>query len=97
MVDSILKDLKQTEWINEGGRLARVLGAELSRLPAIQNIEVSQIPVPILSGVQMPACLVELGFITNPSEEKRLRDRSYTKQLAKALTRGIMNFFESYR
>lgn len=97
MVDSILKDLKQTERINEGGRLARVLGKELARLPGVLHMEAGQIPAPILLGVKMPACLVEMGFMTNPSEEKRLRDRTYSKRLAKALARGVMAFIQSYR
>lgn len=97
MVDSILKDLKQTERINEGGRLARVLGKELARLPGVRHMEAGQIPAPILLGVKMPACLVEMGFMTNPSEEKRLRDRTYSKRLAKALARGVMAFIQSYR
>jgi len=93
----ILNDLKRTEWINEGGRLARALGAELASLPGGSGFEVGQIPAPILLGVKMPACLVELGFITNPSEEKRLRYRSYCKRLARAMARGVMVFFQSYR
>ncbi len=96
MVRLILKDLTWTERINEGGRLARAIGMELAFLPEGSHREVSQILSPVLLGAQMPACLVELGFITNPSEEKRLRDRSYCKRLAKAMARGIVAFLRSY-
>ncbi len=41
----------------------------------------------------MPASLVELAFITNPTEENLLSDEDYQKNLAMALAVGIARFF----
>lgn len=44
---------------------------------------------------RMPAALVELGFISNPAEEARLRDEVFRARLAQALADGIMGFLVS--
>lgn len=50
-------------------------------------------PFWILVGAQMPAVLVEVGFITHPAEGKRLTSRSYHKRFAKGLADGIEQYF----
>jgi N-acetylmuramoyl-L-alanine amidase len=37
----------------------------------------------------MPATLVELGFLTNYAEERRLRSAAYRQKLARAIAQGI--------
>ena len=44
----------------------------------------------------MPSILVELGFISNPAEEKRLKSTVFQKNLAEAIYRGIHNFKRRY-
>ncbi len=46
----------------------------------------------VLKGGQVPATLVEMGFLTDPQEEKRLCDPSYQYTLARAVTRGIRHY-----
>ena len=42
----------------------------------------------------IPSCLVECGFISNPEEEKKLRDPAYQQLLAQAVARGTAAYFE---
>jgi N-acetylmuramoyl-L-alanine amidase len=44
----------------------------------------------VLIGAHMPSILIEVAFITNPTEEKRLRTRAYQKALAEGIAQGIM-------
>ncbi len=46
----------------------------------------------VLIGAHMPSILVEVAFITNPSEEKRLATRAYQKALAEGVARGITDY-----
>jgi hypothetical protein len=46
----------------------------------------------VLVGAAMPAVLVELGFISNPDEEKKLQDPAYRGQLVDALARAIAKY-----
>ena len=44
----------------------------------------------VLVGAYMPAVLIELGFLSHAEEERRLGDRSYQRQLARALGDAIL-------
>ncbi len=46
----------------------------------------------VLIGAHMPSILVEVAFLTNPSEEKRLATRDYQKALAEGIARGITDY-----
>ncbi len=50
-------------------------------------------PFWILVGAQMPAVLVEVGFITHPKEAQRLVNRTYQKRFAEGLANGINQYF----
>jgi N-acetylmuramoyl-L-alanine amidase len=50
-------------------------------------------PFWVLVGAQMPAVLVEVGFITHPTEAKRLVNSNYQKKLALGLANGVERYF----
>lgn len=50
-------------------------------------------PFWVLVGAQMPAVLVEVGYITNPTEAKRMKTRRYQKLIAKGIADGVDSFF----
>jgi len=52
-------------------------------------------PFWVLVGAQMPAVLVEVGFISNPTEAKRLVDDNYRKRMAKGMADGIERYFRN--
>ena len=39
-----------------------------------------------------PSVLVELGFLSNPSEEEKLQNPEYREQLVEALVRAVMRY-----
>lgn len=43
----------------------------------------------ILNGTQMPTCLVEVGFISNPNDASKIKDSSFLDTVAKSITKGI--------
>ncbi len=50
-------------------------------------------PFWVLVGAQMPSVLVEIGFMTHPSEAKRLVSSKYQKKIAHGLGNGIERYF----
>ncbi len=50
-------------------------------------------PFWVLVGAQMPAVLIEVGFITNPTEARRLVSKNYQKHLAKGIADGVERYF----
>jgi N-acetylmuramoyl-L-alanine amidase len=49
----------------------------------------------VLKAPDIPSVLVETAFISNPDEERRLRDEAYQDRLADALMRGIVQYFRA--
>ncbi len=47
----------------------------------------------VLVGAQMPSCLLEVSYISNPEEEKLLSQESYRMQIAQSIVEGIKNYF----
>jgi len=54
---------------------------------------VEQAGFAVLKAPDIPSVLVETAFISNPDEERRLRDEAYQDRLADALMRGIVQYF----
>lgn len=91
-VDLILWEMAQAQHLNESARLARLVEGEMrTRLPMSPRA-IQQAPFRVLVGANMPAVLVEMGFITNPTEEKRLNTPEYQAQVVNALVSAIVRF-----
>ena len=89
VVGSILGDLIRTEHLRESSDLAAALQRGLAKLQG-ESRGVKQAPFVVLTGVNMPAALVEIGFVTNAAEVKRLGQRDAQSALAKALAAALV-------
>jgi len=50
----------------------------------------------VLTAPDIPSALVELGCLSNPAEERLLRQRSYQQKLARGLVRAVETFFAAH-
>jgi len=94
---AILWDMAQTEFLNESSFLAEMVQVNLCRDIEAEDRGVKQAPFLVLMGAAMPAILVEVGFITNPTEEKRLASGEVQDAIARSLFRSIAGFEEILR
>lgn len=92
LVEGILDDLAQKAYLKDSERLAVAVLGQLNKLGAIKQRGVKQAPFVVLRGAAMPAVLVESAFISNPKEEAKLRDPTFRRKLAEAITRGVQRF-----
>ena len=96
----ILNDLMLNTKINESNRLAHEVQRGLisglkKKYKRVKNLGVKQAPFYVLIGAQMPAILIETGFITNYTEKKRLMSRKYREYLAEGICAGIKAYIKS--
>lgn len=96
-IQAILWDLTQTKAHHESARLAEVMNENLVRATGGGDRGVKQAPFIVLMGATMPAVLVEIGFISNPKEERKLSRTSGQSQIAAAISRGIKGFDTALR
>jgi N-acetylmuramoyl-L-alanine amidase len=92
VLKTILWDLMQSEFLTESSRLAEVVQDAMTRSLRIPNRGVKQAGFYVLGGAAMPAILVEIGFVTNPREERRLREPKYRDEIARAIFSGIAEY-----
>ncbi len=99
-LQTILNDLMLNTKISESSKLAhQVHKGMFNRLKksyqGVKSLGVKQAPFYVLIGAEMPAILVEMGFITNPTERKRLLSRAYLEALAQGIVEGIADYIAS--
>src|SRR5689334_24645872 len=68
-----------------------------SKSPGIRDRGVKKAPFVVLIGANMPSILAEISFISNPGDEKRLRNAEYRQRIAESLYRGISRDRKSTR
>jgi N-acetylmuramoyl-L-alanine amidase len=92
----ILWDMAQSAFIKQSSQLAENIQKELNSLLRTRNRGIKQAPFKVLTGVACPAILVEIAFISNPSEERKLKTEEFQNNVARAIYRGIANFLKNY-
>ena len=92
IVKTILWELAQSEFQAESSRLAETVLDSMTESLRIPNRGVKQAGFYVLGGAAMPAILVEIGFVTNPKEEKRLKDSRYRDEIARAIVSGLADY-----
>jgi len=95
-LEMILWDLAQSAFLKESSVLAEIVQDNLNDALDIANRGIKQAPFRVLMGATMPAVLIEVAFITNPEEEKRLRDAAFKDRLSDAILASIQRFHEKY-
>jgi N-acetylmuramoyl-L-alanine amidase len=91
-LSAILGDMIATEHLVESQEFARLALGELLSEGGGVSRGVKQAPFVVLMGVQMPAALVEIGFITNAREERALAAEAERDRIAAGIARAVREF-----
>jgi N-acetylmuramoyl-L-alanine amidase len=90
---SVLLDLSQTASISASMTAAEKVLVELDRVGQVRKPAVQQAGFLVLKSPDIPSMLIETAYISNPGEEKRLKDRRHQDKLANAIHGGIRDYF----
>jgi N-acetylmuramoyl-L-alanine amidase len=82
----------QNSYLERSRILARMISSRLSAVNSIKTVRVQGAPLAVLQGAHMPAILIETGYLTNPAEEKNLRNSRFLADIAAEISRGIEEF-----
>ncbi|RKH39426.1 N-acetylmuramoyl-L-alanine amidase family protein, partial [Corallococcus sicarius] len=93
----ILDDLARTEAHSDASRLAYAIHPRLVARSGAADRGVQQAPFFVLTGVEAPAVLIEVGFISHPQEGARLGKGAYQEALAQAISEGVQAFLRETR
>jgi N-acetylmuramoyl-L-alanine amidase len=91
-IEMILWEMAQVQHIEKSASFAGVIEQELRARVKMSNRAIQQAPFIVLVGANMPAVLVEMGFISNPGEEKLLNSPAFQQQIVQGLVQSIIRF-----
>lgn len=92
-VADILIDISQRGVKNDSVRFAGGVVKELSKETSLLNTPHRFAGFAVLTAPDIPAVLLESGYLSNAKDEKRLREESHQRKLAQALVRSIDAYF----
>ncbi len=88
-----LLDMSTTAQIKDSLKLGGEVLGQIGKVGKLHKARVEQAGFAVLKAPDIPSILVETAFISNPEEEKKLRDPDYQDQLVDALASGIAKYF----
>lgn len=93
MVKQVLLDLSLTGTIESSLDIGDEILKELGRVGRVHKKKVQQAGFAVLKAPNIPAILLETAFISNPKEERKLRSSAHQNKVAKAILRGVNDYF----
>jgi len=91
-LQSIVTDMMDTNKQAESLELASRVANKMVRILKTKNRGLKKSRFFVLRNTIVPAVLVEVGFLSNPKEEKLLKTKAYRQKVANGLARGILEY-----
>jgi N-acetylmuramoyl-L-alanine amidase len=90
---SVLLDLSQNASLSASLDVGNRVAREMGKVAKMHRKTVQQAGFLVLKSPDLPSILVETAFISNPAEEKKLRDTGYQGRLSNSIVAGIRSYF----
>ena len=90
---SVLLDLSQSATMEASNLVAQNVFGSMTEFGKTHKNRVESANFLVLKSPDVPSILVETAFISNPSEEGKLRDPRWQKKMANAIARGVQDYF----
>jgi N-acetylmuramoyl-L-alanine amidase len=96
-LQDLVKKIALKEKIEESREFASDIQQSLhtglaAKAPGMRDRGVKKAPFVVLIGANMPSILAEISFISNPGDERRLKNSDYRQRIAESLFRGISHY-----
>ena len=96
-IDVILWEMAQVRYLEQSAAFAEIVEEELRARVRMSSRAIQQAPFRVLVGANMPAVLVEMGFISNPVQERQLTSDQFQRAVVDALVGSIIRFRDYLR
>ncbi|OGT26791.1 MAG: hypothetical protein A3I77_08265 [Gammaproteobacteria bacterium RIFCSPLOWO2_02_FULL_42_14] len=96
LLKSVLINLSQSATIRASLQIGDKVIQSARSITRLHHDRVEQAAFVVLKSPDIPSLLVETGFLSNPDEERRLRNPVFQRNIAKAMMQGICNYFVNY-
>ena len=86
---AIIKDMTKNKHLNDSVRLAQYVNKYLDSVFPKENRGLREAPILLMEGINVPAVVIEVGFLTNKENKKKITDDKVQQEIAKAISRGV--------
>ncbi len=94
MLAGVLLDLSMTASLSSSLNVGNKVLSNMGRITPLHKRRVEQAGFMVLKSPDMPSILVETGFISNPSEARKLASSGHQQALARSIVTGVRQFFQ---
>jgi N-acetylmuramoyl-L-alanine amidase len=99
-LEDLVKQIARTEKIDESREFAEDVQDSLSKriqktAHTVKNRGVRKAPFVVLIGADMPSILTEISFLSNPADEKLLKQPEHRQRVAEGIFQGIAGYLQS--
>ncbi|ULJ61567.1 N-acetylmuramoyl-L-alanine amidase [Wielerella bovis] len=91
-VDAILTDMMQAQTTADSTRLGNLILKQMGRYTKLRKSTVETADFVVLRSVDIPSVLIELGFLSNPEEEKLLNSATHRRKLAIGIADAVQQY-----
>src|SRR5262249_33485192 len=94
-LELVLWDLAQVRYLDRSSELARLVAQQFQDNVPLTNHPVDTAPLRVLESANMPAVLIEMGYLTNPEQARLLQGAEFQGTLVQDIFNAIVSFRES--
>ena len=96
LVAQVILDLSMNYSVGESRKAAELVRKELVKnMPKMHGKEIKKAAFVFLKMPDIPAMLVEMGFISNKKERKQLKSSKHQRKIAKSILSGVKSYFKA--
>ena len=93
MLSKVLYDLSQNAALEESHKAAKAVQGSLQQVVKLHGNGFGQANFLVLKSPDVPSMLIETGYISNPGDEKKLKEAKHVDKLTRQIAEGIRNYF----
>jgi N-acetylmuramoyl-L-alanine amidase len=99
-LQDLVKQIARTEKIDESKEFAEDVQDSLAKrvqkaARPVKNRGVRKAPFVVLIGADMPSILTEISFLSNPADEKMLKQPDHRQRVAEGIYQGVASYLQS--
>jgi N-acetylmuramoyl-L-alanine amidase len=99
-LQDLVKQIARTEKIDESREFAEDVQDQLAKrvqkaAKTVKNRGVRKAPFVVLIGADMPSILTEISFLSNPADEKMLKQPEHRQRVAEGIYQGVASYLQS--
>ncbi len=81
--------MTKNKHLNDSVRLSQQIQKHLGEVFPRENRGLREAPLPLLAGLNVPAVIIEIGFLTNKENRQKLVDEKGQQEIARAIAKGV--------